>query len=309
MCRDKSQMRMREKDPPLGANRGESHRQDDLLERKCVQRIIPESQVAPNPSATIASIDTIEVYVPRPRPGLREMIESATRKRAHIVECKDGHGIRAIFNRPEKSTLDFVEKLIASKYNVISRVHIAVDFHMVDASAADALTAWIDKHFVLKWRSTRSAKMRIENTIYWGDGKRARNLVAYRNRRSSHIVRLELRFVGAHSVRRAGMTTTEKLRAINPSQILSHNITAKMPMLSDRYVKKVMRATYREASKKGRSSYDPLADQYRSRIPHRVKSILSRLDAQSLTKKTRTKAISTDWLAIPDQVAWDRGTR
>ena len=62
------------------------------------------------------------------------------------------------------------------------------------------------RHLILKWRSRQTSKVCVDDTIYWADNRRARNLVLYRKRKAINALRLELRFLNTAAVRRAGWT-------------------------------------------------------------------------------------------------------
>jgi hypothetical protein len=271
-----------------------------------------EPSAAPNPAATAASNDTLELFIPRPIRGVRKRIEAATGERAHIKNCHDAtgkfRGVRAIFNRPTREARALINQIMrAVPGSVISRVDIAVDFHAEGPDDADAIADWLDLHLILKWRSPRSTKMRVDTTVYWCDGRRSRNLVVYRNRKSDRIVRLELRFLNSRAVRRAGLDTPEKIQSASPLKLIDHNVKAARP--SARYVERITRQTYQDDLRRHLSgnsqSHHAVADYYRSRIPYRVRSIFTRADAQSMRiKPSGMERISTDWLGIPMQVTW-----
>jgi hypothetical protein len=267
---------------------------------------IPTPARAANP---VASIDTIEIFMPRPPAALRRNIEASTGRRAHVEDCFDKagkfRGTRAIFNRPTLPALAVIRKIMrAAKWSTISRADIAVDYHTESEDRAGALIDWLDHLLILKWRSAQSQKTRIGDTVYWTDERRARNLVVYRNRKSDRVVRLELRFMNSGAVRRAGLDKTEKLRTASPIKIIAHNVKAQKP--TARFTQKAIRTTYQDelkASRSQKSRNHPVTDAYRASIPNRVISILSRADAQSMKNGPGMEGINMAGF-IPDQITW-----
>src|SRR6185295_14634347 len=117
--------------------------------------------------------------------------------------------------------------LEANKSASVSRVDIAVDFETQSEDAARVLLKLLDQHLVLKWRSPRATKVRLETrgraTVYWSQGRTNRQLTVY-TKKADEIIRVELRFLGSSAVRRAGLADPASLRELNPRKILDHNI-------------------------------------------------------------------------------------
>ena len=145
--------------------------------------------------------------------------------------------------------------------------------------------------------------MECGGTIYWCDKHRGRNIALYRKR--DRVVRLELRFYRAQTVKRAGLHDLVKLPSINPKKVFEHNIKARR--LTKKYKINAMRKAVKEdrikALKNPRSSNCIFSDQYRSKIGKRTYNILSRIDGQRLGIKRRGD-VSLDFLMIPNQLTW-----
>ena len=270
-----------------------------------------------HPVVTVASVDTIELVLRRPPAGLRRQVEAIVGGRREIKDIVDRtgqwRGVRLIVNRPNRSALKLLSGLVRSRWSgcSVSRVDIAVDFSTGGEEDADALLDWLDQHVILKWRSPASRKKRLEDrrgrrTVYWTDGRPARNLVIYRNRKMINVVRLELRFINAGSVKRAGLDRLEALENLDLTALINHNIKAER--FTDGHITKVVRRTYkadldRHQKRKG-GRYHNVTDLYRSHIPTRIKALLTeRCDMQETRKGGSTERISTDFLGIPDRVS------
>ncbi len=257
-----------------------------------------------------ASIDTIELSVRRPPHGFGSFLREAFGRRIEVKEIRDRtdhfRGMRVPVNRPTRADAEVAARILSDKRlgALISRVDIAVDFRAESDGEAADLIDWLDRHLVLKWRPAKSQKVRVGETTYWTDKRRARNLVTYR--KSDRIVRLELRFQNARSVRGAGLDEPEKLTTASPSELIAHNVKAER--MTERRIRKVTRDVYQAELKRHRRrksrSHHAVADQYRSRIPNRVRSILGRADAQSIKRGSGMETVGTDWLGIPDHVTW-----
>lgn len=259
------------------------------------------------PLATTASVDTIEVFARRLPKGFRRRIESACGRRVEIKPCHQ-HGVMVIVNRPPLEVLSVLHTLVNDRvFACASRVDVALDFKMQSLKAADALVEWFDHHLVLKWRSSKTRKMIIRTTVYWCDRHKGRNIALYQKR--GRVVRLEMRFKRAASVRRAGLDDLQRLPSVNPKLLFDHHCKARR--FTERFKLRSMRkAASREMGRalntkeKRRSRrMQRFLDRYRARIPHRARQVLESIDAQS-TGRRGTEDLSLDWLRIPDHVTW-----
>ncbi len=267
----------------------------------------------PTPLKTTASVDTIELFLRIPPRGLRSRIERVIGRRCQIEELVDrtGHrqGVRVIFNKPTLDVLAIIAEINrAERQSAISRVDFAFDFYVEGADEEDALADWIDQYVVLKWRSARTRKIYYGTTVYWCDGHKGRNLVLYRKRPG--VVRMEMRFYRAASVRRAGLNDLAELPTINPQRLFDHHVNAMR--FTERYKVKVMReavaqdrnrtATTVERRRSKRTQQ--FVDRYRASIPRRARYVLEQVDAQNIGGRRGTEKVSLDFLGIPDCLTW-----
>ena len=269
--------------------------------------------------STKVSIDTIELFFPKPPEGLRTHLEAALGRRIQIEDCFDRKtgevwGVRAIVNRPNPSVIMLASELLeANKSACVHRVDIAVDFQCSSEDLAWTLFWLLEPHLVLKWRSRRATKERVETTIYWGKGRRNRNLVVYMKKVDT--IRLELRFHGSRVVRRAGLANPAKLLGLNPRSKLEHNIT--LASLTDRFIQKAVRRAVskeRERHMKDRSvrrrspRTQLFVDRYRSSLARRVEYSLRRADMQRLSSALRARGTHKipvgHLLNIPECLSW-----
>ena len=257
-----------------------------------------------NPAATRASIDTIELFVRRVPRGFPAQMGKLFGKRIEVKEVRDrtGHfrGLRIPINRPRSRDIPILARIARDRALgcCVSRVDIAVDIHTESAEEAAELIAQLDRHLVLKWRGRGATKVRIGETVYWADRRRARNLVVYP--KGSQIVRTELRFQGARAVRRAGLDRLEDLENLDVQKLITHNIKAERP--TERSTERAARKTFQEELRRNRTTRaHPVTDTYRSRIPNRVRSILSKADAQS-RKGSGAERLSMELLHIRDRI-------
>ena len=252
------------------------------------------------PEKSQASVDTVELYFPRPKRGLRALIKDATGRRPHTESC-GRWGVRAIFNRPTHDVLLGIHHIMAREPQcTVHRCDIALDFYMASEAEADALTAWIDKHVALKWRSAKARKTVFKTTVYSCDKTRGRNSALYRKR--PHVVRLEMRFYRAGTARRAGLDDPGTIAAVNPKELFDHHFTARQ--FTERHKIKVMRqvaARERERQRTGR--WHPVARAYSARAPRRALYVLDQIDAQSMGR-VGTETLDLDFLRVPDHVAF-----
>jgi hypothetical protein len=268
--------------------------------------------------STTASIDTIELFFRRAPSGLRTRLEAALGRRIRIQECLDAtgykQGVRAIINRANRRVLMLASELLQANDSAsVFRVDVAVDLKTLTEASAQVLAKFLDRHVVLKWRSPTATKQLVGSTVYWANGSRSRNFVGYEKR--VRTIRLELRFFGSRSVRRAGLADPATLLHLSPRNILEHNL--KLVFFTDRYRKNVIRRTV--SADRKRHMKERLAtprapttelflDRYRSRIPARVEHILGKIDMQDTRSaycKTKADSFSlSDFLNIPEFLNW-----
>jgi hypothetical protein len=126
------------------------------------------------------------------------------------------------------------------------------DFEMDTEGEAELLGGWIDHHVVLKWRSSKTRKTEYRTTTYWCDARKGRNLVRYqkRQRQRRRVVRLEMRFYRAASVRRAGLSDLSELPHINLQHLFDHHVKAMR--FTDRFKIKMMREAAAKERETGR---------------------------------------------------------
>ena len=150
------------------------------------------------PRAITAKIDTVELFFRRPPAGLRMTLEACLGRRVEIQDCHDGtghyQGARAIVNRPSIAVLPILSQYRQHCLGCTTfRVDVAVDLEMPDERSADSMHDWLRRNLILKWRSRQTSKVSVDDdTIYWADNRRARNLVLYRKRNANNTLRLEL---------------------------------------------------------------------------------------------------------------------
>jgi hypothetical protein len=268
--------------------------------------------------ATRSSVDTIELFFPRPPAGLRTSLEAAVGKRIKIEDCFDKtdyyRGVRVILNRPNRLTLEIASHLLhANKSATLSREDIATDFETTSEEAAQLLLELLRRRLVLKWRSPTETKNAVGTTIYWTAGRPNRNLVVYE--KADRTIRLELRFLSSRSVRRAGLANPTSLLELNPRKILERNIA--LVSFKDRFILKAVRKAVsadrqlhlKERQVRRRSpSAESFIDQYQSRIPIRAERIVRRIDMQELRSSTRANSTQRiplgAFLKIPECFSW-----
>jgi hypothetical protein len=116
-------------------------------------------------------------------------------------------GWRVEINRPTAETL---RQLAGLRFVALVRV-VACDFLRADQQEADDLQAWLDKHFVQKWRRPGTYSRRCFGTSYSNAKFKARCRVVWYCDRGSKVAatycaHVEFRFVGAPACRAAGLT-------------------------------------------------------------------------------------------------------
>ena len=139
---------------------------------------------------------------------------------------------------------------------------------------------------MLKWR--RASPMQDEeHGIYFirqRDRKHrsSRDLIIYDDKPSKitgevHCAHVEIRLQRPDIIRRQGFKYAGDLIGLNPRKLFDHHITLKV-FDPDEYAKPIIRKTVKHERMKNRSSkpITPFADQYRSTIPQRVRSLLKR---------------------------------
>lgn len=255
---------------------------------------------APRPRirAASASIDTIETFCPMfPRAFVGD-VESIVGRRPEVRRGDHG-GFRIGINRPPAQVLPVIRQHVEDRENraVVRRVDLAYDLTTDDP---DGLAAWLDHRLVLKWRSPSARKVVYRTTIYWCDKTKARNIALYQKR--SDVIRLELRFFRAATVRRAGLHDLDRLPTINPKELFDHNVRAWR--LSEKYAIKVMRNAVKDDIKRSRGKNGSrFLDAYRSTIAKRVRSILLRIDGQMLGRSA-SEDVDLELLHIPEELTW-----
>lgn len=262
---------------------------------------IPTPAASPNPIRTVASIDTIEVFARWLPRGFRREVEAVTGERLMIERLR--YGLMVKINRPPANVLPILDRLIKDRrYGACaSRVDIANDLTVENVDAADQLTEWIDRHVVLKWRSPKTRKMEYGGTIYWCDKHKGRNIALYR--KGDHVIRLELRFYRAQTLKRADLRDISDLPLINPKKLFDHHIKGRR--LSEKFKINAMRRSVRED--RARAQRNPVrskfTDSYRANIGKRVAGLLGRIDGQSLGIKGK-EDVSLEFLRIPHHLTW-----
>jgi hypothetical protein len=224
-------------------------------------------------------------------------------------------GVRAILNRPNRQALMVASELLQANNSAsVFRVDVAADFEALSEESAQLLARFLDLHLVLKWRSPVAKKERVDSTVYWANGSRNRNLVIYEKR--ARTIRLELRFLGSRSVRRAGLADPATLAQLNPRNILAHNL--KLFFFTDRYKQNAIRRAVsadrrrhmkeRLATPKRSPTTELFLERYRSGIAIRANYVLGRIDMQeirSADRKTNADSFSLgDFLSISEFLIW-----
>jgi hypothetical protein len=192
-----------------------------------------------------ASIDTIELWVRLPRPGLRTDFERVAGGRVKINNCYDKHGafqgVIVVLTRPNLATVREVERqldIYGQRGACIRRADVAVDYLASDDNAALALHEYATRHIVLKWRSPKAGRRRyLGQSTYYHTAEKKRNLDIYiKPTRDERIVRIELRFTSPRKVRSAGLHTVEGLLHANPGELFDHHL--KLVKFSDAFVRR-----------------------------------------------------------------------
>ncbi len=275
--------------------------------------IIPPPVPPAKPLATVATPDTVGVFMRWPPRGLRRLLmAAATAERDVQIRRCPGGGIRAEVNRANTAVILLMRRLAGDRrlISCVSRVDIAVDFRMRDEDEARALFDWLTRRAKLKWRSKRGRKQypreidqrRGALWVLWTGRHRPRDLCVYV--KPGNVVRMELRFQKAAAVRRAGLDKLEELENLDVRKLIGRNI--KTEKLTERRITSIIRKTHKEDMIRHRASKrrgdHPVTDQYRARIRARVRRMLSQLDMQEARPRTGTEKIEMDWLSIPMRV-------
>ncbi len=276
--------------------------------------IIPPPAPPAKPLATAASPDTVGVFMRWPPSGLRRLLTATATAELDVqIRGCPGGGIRAEVNRPNTAVIELMRRLAGDRRLIccVSRVDIAVDFIMRDKDEARALAEWLVRQIILKWRSKRGRKryptveqeQRGAFWVLWTGGHKPRDLCVYL--KPGNVVRMELRFQKAAAVRRAGLDKLEELENLDVQKLIGRNITA--ARLTERRITSIIRKTHKDDMIRHRASKrrgdHPVTDQYRARIPARVRRMLSQLDMQEARPRTGTEKIEMDWLSIPMRVS------
>ncbi len=269
-----------------------------------------------------ASLDTVEIFYHRPPKGVRIRLQAAQGRRIAIKDCRDKtgmrQGVRIVLNRPTKAALEEVGAVLRDfPSGCIRRCDLAFDFHSAP-DVSEKLATLIDEHLILKWRARRAIKVRIDTTTYWAMKCRGRNVAQYRKK--DDVLRVELRFLNAASVKRAGLADPSLLAALNPAILADRNF--RLRILKQAWVEKcVRRAVNRDRinhlnkrliSNAARGRTHPIHDRYRARIPVRIRHLLSKIDMQNFvtTKTVRfTDIVPLSVLRIPVSLAWPKQPR
>ena len=274
-----------------------------------------EPQIIPLRSR--ATIDTIELFYPRPPRLLRKRLQGKLGRRVRIKPCLDKtdhqRGVRACINRPNKDVLFEIAAILRDHPSgCICRCDLAFDFTLPNQRAADALAEYLDRHLLLKWRPTGALKEHYRSTIYWAQDNRSRNLAMYHKRES--ILRLELRFLNSASVKRAGLEDPAKIEVARAADLLAKNI--RLLSFKESHVHKSIRRSIREDRHKNlkrlRDGAAPddrsgFRDRYRSSIAARDKSLFDKMDMQgfvSINGTRFTEKLPLDFLKLPETVEW-----
>ena len=263
--------------------------------------IIPPPAAPAEPAATAASIDTVEVFalwLPR---GFRRQVEEITGERLMIIPRR--RGLIVPINRPPLEVLPILDNLIKDRRHgaCSSRVDVAYDFLMESVAAADQLTCWIDHYVILKWRSRLTRKWEDEGTIYWCDRHKGRNIALYR--KPGNVVRLELRFFRAQTVKTHGLSDVTKLPSVDPKVLFEHHVGGRQ--LSEKWKAGIIRRAVSEDAR--RHLKNPTsgkhADRYRSEIAKRINDTLDRAYyVYELHRQWPRERVDLGFLGIPDQL-------
>jgi hypothetical protein len=282
---------------------------------------IPAPAAAPTPEATVATIDTIELFVRRPPAGLRSRLREAQGASIGWKPYRRAGqfwGARVTVNRPNRATIGLMARLVRDRSIgcTVKRVDVAVDFSVEDYAEADAMAWWLYLNVKLKWRSPRGRKRRWDQDprylegdefwALWSGGHASRDLCVYVE---GCRVRMEVRFQKPTAVRRAGLDRLDQIENLEVQRIVDHNIKAER--ITERRIISITRRTHKEdmvrhRARRMRQSY-PVVDYYRSRIPARTRRILTTAIDMHETKFERgTENITMD-LNIPERVMIPEG--
>ncbi len=268
-------------------------------------------------SSIVALIDTVEIFIRWPPRGLRKQVEAVTGREAHIVDCANRetgeiYGVRVIANSPSRNTLAFLSDLARRRsiQACVHRVDVAIDFTTKDFFDAAAMLSWLHFCINLKWPPKNYSKRIIGQTGYSTKGNKARNPRVYsrfsktEDPTDRNVIRYELAFKSAGAVRRARLDDLPNLDKVDVRKLLLHNLKAEIP--NEDEILKCVKRTYADAIAESRKSKRncSFADTYTVDVPHKVRSLLLRLQYDHGLNAVRTDRFNLDLLNLPKQICW-----
>jgi hypothetical protein len=203
-------------------------------------------------------------------------------------------------------------------HGVTSGIEVAVDFQSNDP---ERLAQWLRTHLILRWR--RKGYMHNDRgTVYWVYRSRSYVLVLYWDRHNKvtgelGCVHLELRFLRAKSVKRAGLDDINKvLDELIPRELFARYV--KQHSCGTRYVNTVLKRGIQAQSKKAAQrlkdqNLDPVTKRYwlnhlsGRRLTHMFITVLNydcaQIVAQARPKRAQRREEQTILELIPTFLA------
>lgn len=201
-------------------------------------RFVPE--ILPTPETLLDDplphIDTVVVIVRHVPPNIEAQLQAINGKgvvrlgKAIRVDTPYGFFIAGwplIVQLPTTRAIKQLARLPKVYQAKLNRVDVAIDF-IVPHYGRAILKDFFPAHAVLKWR--QAGPMYVGGTTYWIDFRgtnrkreRLTNLAFYSDRESKLCGlcsgKLELRFMGARTIQRAGIDSIESLLQLNPQAL------------------------------------------------------------------------------------------
>lgn len=264
----------------------------------------------------VAYIDTVALFLRYMPKGTRKMLEDVHDGSVRIEQCLSRDdavvGYRLFAHQPGRCLLRQLRNIQRLHLGKLSRFDVAFDMPQP--------REWFERHCVMKWRWAGHMHDE-ENGLYFVDYRSrntrpARDFVLYDDKPSkitgAPCTHLEMRFLTAASVRRAGFENIDDLIKLNPYQLSSKYLKI-VEFDPQAFTNKMIRAAVKtdrhEYQGKKASSY---VDQYRATIHRRIRGLLGRTlrgRAQNLRDLypkhfEDLKELSVDILDLPTSLSW-----
>jgi hypothetical protein len=190
-------------------------------------------------------------------------------------------------------------------------------FEMLDQNGT---VKWMSRRATKKWVSWGDKKRQVKQgdgrfpwSVYWGQEMSSRVAVLYQKR--TGVIRSELRFQGAGSVKRLmkwlGANTFEDMVDLNPRELFDHHF--RLVSCKEGYIKQAVRWTVKQdrlkhLSRQSRSE-NAFVDRYRANIEQHVRGIYANMDMHGFKRWVRNpsrliEGLEVDWWEIPSRLVW-----